>query len=110
MARWRVARPLHEAGLHKTHALQGPIDDAFLDPFILVRPTGQPWNEAVNKQALLTLARFDHLYAKWFRAHPRIVDDKDLTAGDIAQYGLVLFGDPGSNRWIAKDGRQASFP
>ncbi len=98
---WRIARA-HESGLHKTHALQGPIDDAFLDPFILVRPTGKPWNDAVNDQALRTLARFDHLYAKWFRAHPRIVDDKDLTAADVANYHLILFGDPGSNRWIAK--------
>ena len=98
---WRVARG-HESGLHKTHALQGPIDDAFLDPFILVRPTGQPWNDAVNKQALQTLTRFDHLYAKWFRAHPRTVDDKDLTAADMAKYHVVLFGDPGSNRWIGK--------
>ena len=24
-------------GLHKVHGLQGPIDDAFLDPFLLVR-------------------------------------------------------------------------
>ena len=64
--------------IYKTHALQGPIDDAFLDPFILVRPTGKPWNDAVNNQALHTLTRFDKLYAQWFRAHPRIVDDKDL--------------------------------
>ena len=100
-AGWRVATA-HQAGLHKTHALQGPIDDAFLDPFILVHPTGKPWNDAVNQQALRTLARFDKLYAKWFRAHPRIVDDKDLTAADISKYHVVLFGDPGSNPWIAK--------
>ena len=100
-AGWSVAhnRP---TGLVKTHALQGPIDDAFLDPFILVRPTGKPWNEAVNNQALHSLTRFDRLYAKLFRAHPRIVDDNDLTAEDIAKYHVVLFGDPGSNRWIAK--------
>jgi hypothetical protein len=36
---WKVARNGPERGLHKTHALQGPIDDAFLDPFLLVRPT-----------------------------------------------------------------------
>ncbi len=88
--------------LRKTHALQGPIDDAFLDPFILVRPTGKPWNESVNQQALRTLTRFDHLYAKWFRAHPRIIDDKDLTEAGMTRYHVVLFGDPGSNRWIAK--------
>ncbi len=25
--------------------LQGPIDDAFLDPFLMVRLTGTPWSE-----------------------------------------------------------------
>ena len=99
---WRVAKAARPAGLHKIRALQGPIDDAFLDPFLLVRPTGTPWNEAVNQQALRTLARFDRLYAKFFRAHPRVVDDKDVTTADFAKYNVVLFGDPGSNRWIAK--------
>ena len=51
-ARGRSRRTAPGPGLHKTHALQGPIDDAFLDPFLLVRPTGTPWNEAVNQQAL----------------------------------------------------------
>jgi hypothetical protein len=99
---WRRARSVEYRGLHKTHALQGPIDDAFLDPFLLVRPTGVPWNAAVNEQALRTLARFDELYARHYRAHPRIKDDKDTTAADFAKYNVVLFGDPGSNRWIAR--------
>lgn len=99
---WKVDKNERLAGLHKTHALQGPIDDAFLDPFLLVRPTGTPWNEAVNQQALRTLARFDRLWARFFRGHPFIKDDKDVTAEDVAKYHLVLFGDPGSNRWIAK--------
>jgi hypothetical protein len=35
-----------------------------------------------------------------------MVDDKDLTAADLAKYHVILFGDPGSNRWIAKvDGK-----
>ncbi|MGH9663091.1 MAG: hypothetical protein ACRD9L_01540, partial [Bryobacteraceae bacterium] len=101
-AGWRVARWQRAAGLHKIHALQGPIDDAFLDPFLLVRPTGTPWNAQVNRQAQRTLARFDRLYAKFFRAHPRVADDKDVTPADFAKYNVVLFGDPGSNRWIAK--------
>jgi hypothetical protein len=100
-AGWRVARE-KRSGLHKTHGLQGPIDDAFLDPFLLVRPTGTPWNEAVNQQALRVLARFDRLHAKMLRAHPRMVDDKDITDADFGRFNVVLFGDPGSNRWIAK--------
>ena len=100
-AQWRQAHG-KPAGLLKTHALQGPIDDAFLDPFLLVRPTGTPWNAAVNDQALRTLARFDRMWAKYFRGHPFIKDDRDVTPADIARYHLVLFGDPGSNKWIAK--------
>jgi pimeloyl-ACP methyl ester carboxylesterase len=99
---WRFAKPGAWPGLHKTHALQGPIDDAFLDPFLLVRPTGTPWNAAANQDALRRLEHFDHMWAMDYRAHPRIKDDKDVTAEDFAKYNVVLFGDPGSNKWIAK--------
>src|SRR5262245_60802527 len=58
-AAWSVVKNEPAASLHKTHALQGPIDDAFLDPFLIVRPTGKPWSEEVNQQTLRTLARFD---------------------------------------------------
>lgn len=99
---WTVAAGGPATGLHKTHALQGPIDDAFLDPFLLVRPTGTPWNEAVNQQALRTLARFENLWGRFFRGHPFVKDDKDVTEADLARYHIVLFGDPSSNRWIAQ--------
>jgi hypothetical protein len=97
---WKIAKPV--VGLRKTHALQGPIDDAFLDPFLLVRPTGTPWIDTANKDALRILDHFDHMWAMDYRAHPRIKDDKDVTAEDFAKYNVVLFGDPGSNKWIAK--------
>ena len=99
---WKVDTHAKPAVLHKSHALQGPIDDAFLDPFLIVRPTGTPWSEEVNQQALRTLARFDRLWARFFRGHPFVKDDKDVTEADLAKYHLILFGDPGSNRWIAK--------
>ena len=99
---WKVVKNGRESGLHKTHALQGPIDDAFLDPFLLVRPTGTPWNDEVNRQALRSLARFDRMWTRFFRGHPYVKDDKDVTEADLAKYHIVLFGDPGSNKWIAK--------
>src|SRR5581483_6949746 len=101
---WAVGGMMKMAGplLHKTHGLQGPIDDAFLDPFLLVRPTGTPWNAAANQHALRILDHFDHEWAMNYRAHPRIKDDKDVTTADFAKYNVVLFGDPGSNSWIAK--------
>jgi len=91
-----------EKGLRKKHGLQGPIDDAFLEPFLVVRPTGKPWNEAANKQALRILERFERQYSIAYRGHVRVKDDKDVSKDDLARYHLVLFGDPGSNRWIAK--------
>jgi pimeloyl-ACP methyl ester carboxylesterase len=99
---WKTDKTGRQSGLHKRHALQGPIEDAFLDPFLLVRPTGTPWNDEVNQQALRSLTRFDRLWAKFFRGHPFVKDDKDVTEGDFSKYHVVLFGDPGSNRWIAK--------
>ncbi|MDQ6666059.1 MAG: hypothetical protein M3Z23_16895, partial [Acidobacteriota bacterium] len=33
---------------------------------------------------------------------PRIVNDTDVADADFAKYNVVLFGDPGSNRWIAR--------
>ena len=32
------------AGGRKVHGLQGPVDDAFMDAFLCVRPTGTAWN------------------------------------------------------------------
>jgi pimeloyl-ACP methyl ester carboxylesterase len=98
---WKVDKS-RASGLHKTHALQGPIDDAFLDPFLLVRPTGTPWNDEVNQQALRSLARFDRMWGRFFRGHPYVKDDMDVTQADFVKYHVVLFGDPGSNKWIAK--------
>lgn len=99
---WTVAPKGPVTELRKQHALQGPIDDAFLDPFLLVRPTGTPWNPAVHEQALRTLARFERMWGRFFRGHPFVKDDTDVTEADFAKYHVVLFGDPGSNRWLAR--------
>jgi hypothetical protein len=99
---WRVGSARDETGLRKKHGLQGPIDDAFLEPFLCVRPTGTPWNSAVNQQALRELEHFDRVHAKYLRGHVRVKDDKDVTDADLKAYHLVLFGDPGSNRVMAR--------
>ena len=98
---WTIARG-RPAGLRKVHGLQGPIDDAFMAGFLAVRGTGQPWNQAVHDYAH---GRFDTLkaeFAKWVRGDIRVKDDAAVSPEDIAKYNLILFGDPGSNRMIAK--------
>jgi hypothetical protein len=97
---WRQTDGGGKPGLRKKHGLQGPIDDAFLEPFLVVRPTGTPWNAAANRQALRSLERFGRQYALAYRGHIRVKDDTDVTEADFEKYHVVLFGDPGSNRWI----------
>ncbi|QDT49548.1 Prolyl oligopeptidase family protein [Symmachiella dynata] len=90
------------AGLHKKHDLQGPIDDAFLDSFIFVTPTGQGSHPDVNKWVQ---QEFDHAVKHWrlqFRGHARVKKDTAISDDDIANSNLVLWGDPKSNAVLAK--------
>jgi dienelactone hydrolase len=90
------------ASLRKVHGLQGPVDDAFMDGFLCVRPTGTAWNPVAAEWAKTTLDVFSANFAKWLRGDVRVKDDRAVDAGDIADYNLILFGDPGSNSLIAK--------
>jgi hypothetical protein len=90
------------ANLRKIHGLQGPVDDAFVDPFLCVRPTGTPWNPVSREWSAKTLEVFSANFAKWLRGDVRVKDDARVKTSDIADYNLILFGDPGSNSMIAK--------
>lgn len=86
----------------KRPGLQGPIDDAFTAPFLCVRGTGQAWNPAVQVYADASLKRFANEWRHYFRGDLPIKDDTDVTDEDLRTRNLILFGDPGSNAWIAR--------
>jgi dienelactone hydrolase len=86
----------------KRHNLQGPIDDAFTGPFVCVSASGTPWNPAAQRWADARLARFAKDWRRWLRGEVRIKKDTEITAQDIEDNHLVLFGDPGSNRILAQ--------
>jgi poly(3-hydroxybutyrate) depolymerase len=86
----------------KRPGLQGPIDDAFSAPFLCVRGTGKPWNPEVDAWASAGLRRFEFEWARYMRGDLPVKNDTDVTAADIRDKNLILFGDPGSNAWIAK--------
>ncbi|HZR21708.1 MAG TPA: prolyl oligopeptidase family serine peptidase [Verrucomicrobiae bacterium] len=97
-----VSASSNDASLRKQHALQGPIDDAFMDAFIMVRPTGPPLNEKVGAWAT---AEMNHAMEHWrrqFRGEARVENDTEVSDAEIAANNLVLWGDPQSNQLIAK--------
>jgi len=87
---------------HKRHNLQGPIDDAFMEPFLCVRGTGTPWSQPQHDWADWSLRRFEREFDQWMRGRVQVVDDHELTDEQIAGRNLILFGDPGSNSVLAK--------
>jgi len=98
--RWRAAG--EDKSLRKRHGLQGPIDDAFHDSFVLVRPTGKAVHGETANLASDRMNRFTTEFAKWLRGDPRVVDDTSVTSTDIRDHNLVLFGEPSNNALIAK--------
>lgn len=93
---WRAGQ-VKSDGLHKRHGLQGPIDDAFLDSFLFVRPTGKAQHEAVDKWSHAELDRAIREWRRQMRGDARVKDDTAIADADIAAHNLVLWGDPASN-------------
>lgn len=94
--------PAESTGLTKRHGLQGPIDDAFMESFVFVKPSGKPMNEAVGKWAE---GEFNHAVTHWrqqMRGDARVKSDSEITDLDLAAHNLVLWGDPQSNSLMAK--------
>ncbi|MGH9664456.1 MAG: prolyl oligopeptidase family serine peptidase, partial [Bryobacteraceae bacterium] len=99
---WSLTDHAGMEGLAKRHGLQGPIDDGFMDSFVMVRPTGTP---IAGGSAAWVKSEMEHALAEWrrqFRGDAQIVDDTAVTDAEIASSNLVLWGDPGSNRVLAR--------
>jgi len=99
---WKVVDKVEDGTLRKRHGLQGPIDDAFMDSFLMVRPTGKPLNDKVGAWVSAEIKHAIDHWRRQFRGEARIKDDNMVSADDIANHNLVLWGDPGSNQGLAK--------
>ncbi len=86
----------------KRHGLQGPIDDAFMDSFLVVRPTGRPLHEQVGAWAAGELAHMTNHWRRHFRGDARVKDDTAVTREDMQRHNLILFGDPRSNALLGQ--------
>ena len=90
------------ASLRKRHDLQGPIDDAFMDAFLNVRPTGTPMNDFVGRWTDFERDHAAKLWRTQMRGDAPSKDDAAVTDADIAKNNLVLWGDPQSNKVLAR--------
>jgi pimeloyl-ACP methyl ester carboxylesterase len=99
---WNTVASPEDGTLRKRHGLQGPIDDAFMDRFLMIRPTGQPLHEKVGRWAKAELAHALEHWRRQFRGEARVKDDIEVTDADVADSNLVFWGDPASNRLLRK--------
>jgi hypothetical protein len=90
-------------GLRKRPGLQGPIDDAFMDGFVAIPPSGPGLNAAANDWAT---QQFKAAAAAWRKT---LRGDFPVAAKPEAKKNLVLFGDPKSNPLIADALKAAGF-
>ncbi|MFT4587717.1 MAG: hypothetical protein ACI8QF_001813, partial [Limisphaerales bacterium] len=82
----------------KVHGLQGPIDDAFLDSFLMVAPTGKPIApQSATDWIAAEMQDAGYQWMMQFRGRPRVKPDNRVTDDDIRNHNLILWGDPGSN-------------
>jgi len=88
--------------LVKKHGLEGPIDDAFMDKFLFVKPTKAGASEKVDAWAKAELERAQFEWRRQFRGDAPTKDDTAVSDADIAANNLVLWGDPQSNAILAK--------
>ncbi len=91
---WKTATP--PSGRLKRAGLEGPVEDAFMSPFLLVYGTTS--NTAFARWIVKSEA--DRLAADWFRMYtqpPRMKADVEVSEEDLANYNLILYGGPNDN-------------
>ena len=99
---WAAVDSTVISGLHKRHGLQGPIDDAFMDSFVFVTPTGTPIAPNVAKWVASEQQRAIKEWRRHFRGDAQVRTDAEITDADIAASNLILWGDPGSNQILGR--------
>jgi predicted esterase len=99
---WRLEDPTRRVALRKVPDLQGPIDDAFMEPFVVVPPDGT--SSSSVRQAFYQ-REFEYTVRRWrqvFRGDLPIRSIPELTPDDLKNRNLILFGDPACNSKLAE--------
>jgi hypothetical protein len=68
----------------------------------MVKPTGEPRNKEVDGWVQREMTHAIEHWRKQFRGEARVKNDEAITDADIAAHNLILWGDPTSNKILAK--------
>lgn len=93
--------------LQKTAQTGGPLSDAFTGSFLVVVGSKGDAERAGDAKHLA-----DQFVASWKERYfvgCRMKKDEDVSAQDIQEYNLVLFGDPSSNELLTKMAEKLPF-
>jgi hypothetical protein len=103
--RWALATAAAQPGglfpPPKRKGLEGPIHDAFRDPFLVVIGTtaADPFEgELIRQEA----QRWRRQWRRRFQTWPPVKNDSEVTAEDAAARSLLLFGGPQANLLTAR--------
>lgn len=99
---WEVVSKHDDTKLRKKPGLTGPIDDAFMDSFIIVKPSDKSSHTKVDSWVDAEMNHAIDQWRKQFRGVPRIKMDREITDADMANNNLILWGVPASNSMIKK--------
>ena len=92
-------------GAVKRPGLQGPIDDAFVDSFLVVVPSAKP-ETPIDHWVDRGWRQFTRDWRAQFRGECRVVRDTEVTPADLEAHHLVLWGTPESNRLLGRISRR----
>lgn len=95
-----TARVGEELEIRKRPGLQGPLDDAFCDRFVVVLPSRPARHGQVQRWIDRETAYFKSRWERLMRGDVQVVLDRDLTDDQIATCHLICFGDFSSNRFL----------
>jgi hypothetical protein len=110
--KWQCEEPatFGPGAVRKTPDTCGPIDHAFMTPFVFVRPTGQPLNVAVGKWAQSEMEHAIKFWRAVFRGDVQVISDEEALARTKAPRNVndeshgpsfILWGDISSNKYLA---------
>lgn len=98
---WK-AGPRPVEGLRKSHNLQGPIDDALMDSFVFVLPSGKSASPVVEAWVQSEAARAQKEWKRQMRGEVRVLKADQVTPEVMKNSHLILWGDEQSNPLIGQ--------